>query len=126
MLLFHAFKGIKFAGLLSIHPVEKNKQQKSPPLFFFFIFFLTSVKMDIAGCPIIAADFFIIILFYSICSCYARFIPNLSESMEIAVCAQTIYISEHIIFLIKLSLHLLICLAGYCRQSKSILLPGMS
>ena len=67
MLLFHAFKGIKFAGLLSIHPVEKNKQQKSPPLFFFFIFFfLTSVKMDIAGCPIIAADFFIIILFYFI------------------------------------------------------------
>lgn len=56
--------------------------------------------------------------------CYTRSIPNLSESMEIAVCAQSIYISEHIIFLIKLSLHLLGCLTGYCRQSKNIQLPG--
>lgn len=45
--------------------------------------------------------------------------------MEIAVCAQTIYISEHIIFLIKLSLHLLSSLTGYCRQSKNTQLPGM-
>lgn len=58
-------------------------------------------------------------------SCYVRCIPSLAESMEIAVCARTIYISEHIIFLIKLSLHFLSCLTGYCRQSKNFQLPGM-